>query len=181
MDKVILAFEGEKTAARVRDILESSGTAGCYLCHSAAEVKRLVNKQHVSVVICGYKLRDETAEALCEDLPITCSVLVLAVQNLLDMIENEDVFKLTAPVSRSDLLSSVRMLTQMGHRMERFARRPGHSEEEKELIGKAKALLMDRNGMTEEQAHRFLQKKSMDSGAKLLQTAQMVLDGMWID
>ena len=35
---------------------------------------------------------------------------------------------------------------------------------------------MDRNGMTEEQAHRYLQKKSMDSGAKLVQTAQLVLD-----
>ena len=36
---------------------------------------------------------------------------------------------------------------------------------------------MDRHGMTEAQAHRFLQKKSMDSGAKLIQTAQLVLEG----
>lgn len=180
MEKVIVAFDGEKISTRVRDILESSGTAGCLICHSAAEVKRLVNKQHVSVVVCGYKLSDETAEALCEDLPITCSMLVLAVQSLLDMIENEDIFKLTAPVSRNDLMSSVRMLTQVGRRMERFAR-PKHSEEEEALIKKAKTLLMDRNGMTEDQAHRFLQKKSMDSGAKLLQTAQMILDGSWSD
>ena len=55
MDKVILAFEGERTAVRVRDILEGSGVAGCLICHSAAEVKRLVSKQHVPVVICGYK------------------------------------------------------------------------------------------------------------------------------
>lgn len=180
MDKVILAFEGEKTTARVRDILESSGAAACLICHSAAEVKRLVNKQHVTVVLCGYKLRDETAEALCADLPFTCSVLVLAVQNLLDMIENEDIFKLTAPVSRNDLLSSVRMLTQVGRRIERYTR-PKHSEEEQEYILQAKKLLMERNGMTEEQAHRFLQKRSMDSGAKLIQTAQMVLDGTWLD
>lgn len=179
MDKVILAFEGERTAVRVRDILEGSGVAGCLICHSAAEVKRLVSKQHVPVVICGYKLRDETAEALSEDLPFSCSVLVLAVQNLLDMIENENVFKLAAPVARTDLLSSVQMLLQMGRRMERLVR-PKHSEEEKILLGRAKALLMERNGMTEEQAHRFLQKKSMDSGAKLLQTAQMVLDGVWL-
>ncbi len=179
MDQVILAFEGEKTIARVRDILESSGAAECLVCHSAAEVKRLANKRHITVVICGYKLRDETAETLSEDLPFSCSVLVLAVQNLLDMIESENVFKLQAPVSRNDLLSSVRMLTQISRRMERFTR-PRHSEEEKVLIEKAKALLMDRNGMTEEQAHRFLQKRSMDSGAKLLQTAQMVLDGTWI-
>ena len=106
-------------------------------------------------------------------------MLVLAVQNLLDMIENENVFKLAAPVARTDLLSSVQMLLQMGRRMERLVR-PKHSEEEKVLLGRAKALLMERNGMTEEQAHRFLQKKSMDSGAKLLQTAQMVLDGVWL-
>lgn len=179
MEKVILAFEGEKTTAKVRDILERSGAAECLICHSAAEVKRLVNKQHIPVVLCGYKLRDETAEALSTDLPFSCSILVLAVQNLLDMIESENVFKLAAPVSRNDLLSSVRMLTQMSRRMERYSR-PRHSQEEKEVIERAKALLMDRNGMTEEQAHRFLQKKSMDSGEKLLQTAQMVLDGTWI-
>lgn len=180
MDTIILAFEGEKTTARIRDILESSGTAACLICHSGAEVKRLVNKQHIPVVVCGYKLRDETAESLSEDLPLSCSVLVLAVQNLLDMIESEAVFKLVAPVSRGDLLSSVRMLTQVGRRVERFGR-PRRTGEEKAVIERAKALLMDRNGMTEEQAHQFLQKRSMDSGMKLLQMAQMVLDGSWID
>lgn len=180
MDTVILAFEGEKTTVRIRDILESSGTAACLICHSGAEVKRLANKQHIPVVVCGYKLRDETAESLSEDLPLSCSVLVLAVQNLLDLIESENVFKLAAPVSRGDLLSSVRMLTQVGRRVERLTR-PRRTGEEKAVIERAKALLMGRNGMTEEQAHQFLQKRSMDSGTKLLQTAQMVLDGSWID
>ena len=35
---------------------------------------------------------------------------------------------------------------------------------------------MDRHGMSEEQAHRFLQKKSMDSGSRLVQTALLVLE-----
>ncbi len=180
MEKVILAFEGEKTAARVREILEGAGVAECLVCRSAAEVKRLVNKQHMSTVVCGYKLPDETAQALCEDLPAFCSVLVLAGQSMLDMIDSEEVFKLVAPVSRNDLVSSVRMLLQMSRRMERFVR-PQRTEEEQSVIGKAKGILMDRNGMTEEQAHRFLQKKSMDSGCKLVQTAQMILDGTWND
>ena len=34
---------------------------------------------------------------------------------------------------------------------------------------------MDRNNMTEEEAHRYLQKSSMDSGTNMLETAQMVL------
>jgi len=179
MEKVILAFESEKNLARMREALENSGVAGCIVCHSAAEVKRLVQKQHVTTVVCGYKLRDETAEALLEDLPISCSMLVVAVQNMLDMIDSDDIFKLAAPVSRNDLLSTVRMLLQMGRRMEKFVRRHQRSGEEQALVDRAKAILMVRNGMTEDQAHRFLQKRSMDSGAKLAQTAQMILDGIW--
>ena len=39
-------------------------------------------------------------------------------------------------------------------------------------------LLMARNHMTEEEAHRYLQKTSMDSGTNLVETAQMVLSMM---
>ena len=34
------------------------------------------------------------------------------------------------------------------------------------------------NHMTEEEAHRYLQKTSMDSGTNLVETAQMVLSMM---
>lgn len=35
---------------------------------------------------------------------------------------------------------------------------------------------MDVNRMTEAEAHRFLQKRSMDTGARLTETAQAVID-----
>ena len=174
MESVIVAFESERSCERIRDILESSGTAACILCRSAAEVKRTVSKQRVSTVICGFKLPDEPAEALFEDLPPTCSMLIVAVQGMLDLCQNDDIFRLASPVRRGDLVASVRLLLQMGHRLEKFVR-PQRSQEEEELIQSAKELLMDRNGMTEEQAHRFLQKKSMDSGVKMAQTARLVL------
>ena len=177
MEKVIVAFESEKSCWRVKEILENSGTASCVICHSADQVKRAVNKLHISTVICGYKLPDASAEELFDDLPTSCAMLMVGVQNLLDLCQNDDIFKLTSPVSKGDLVASVRMLIQVGHRLERFVR-PRRSQEEQELIAQAKQLLMARHGMTEEQAHRFLQKKSMDSGAKLIQTAQLVLDSL---
>ena len=36
-------------------------------------------------------------------------------------------------------------------------------------------MLMERNRMSEEEAHRYIQKCSMDSGTSLVETAQMVL------
>ena len=53
--------------------------------------------------------------------------------------------------------------------------RPEILEEEKKILWEAKAVLMERNHMTEEEAHRYIQKCSMDSGTSLTETAQMVL------
>ena len=48
-------------------------------------------------------------------------------------------------------------------------------ERDLEMIAEAKALLMERNNMTEEEAHRYIQKRSMDNGTGLTETAQMIL------
>lgn len=42
-------------------------------------------------------------------------------------------------------------------------------------MDQAKKLLMERNGMSENEAHRYIQKCSMDSGTNLMETAQMVI------
>lgn len=164
MEQVIVAFENPKSAFRVREVLESSGTASCILCTSAGQVRRTVHKLHVTAVVCGFKLPDQPAEALFGDLPPSCAMLVLAPQNLLDLLQEEDIFRLAAPVPRSDLTASVRMLLQMGRRLERILR-PRRSEEEQALIRQAKAVLMDRNGMTEEEATGFCRKPAWITAA----------------
>lgn len=174
MDQVIVAFENEKTCRRIADILENSGTASCLICRTGDQVRRYANKQHIAVIICGYKLGEETAEDVFSDLPAECAVLLLAPQSRLDMVRGDGMFQLPAPVSRSELIAFVNMLFRLGDRQGNMCR-PQRSQEEREQIRAAKLLLMDRYGMTEDQAHRFLQKKSMDAGVKLAQTARLVL------
>lgn len=174
MEKIIVAFAKEESGRRIREILESSGTASCVVCHSAAEVKRVVSKQHISAVVCGYKFHDESAEQMFEDLPPACAMLMVANQGMLDLCGSDDIFKLASPVSRGDLIASVRLLLQVGHRLEKITR-PRRSEEEKAVVEQAKAVLMAGRGFTEEEAHRYLQKRSMDSGTRLLETARWVL------
>ena len=73
--------------------------------------------------------------------------------------------KLIAPISRC----------RNFQRKKRKAVPKERSQEEKQLIQQAKELLMIRNNMTEEEAHRYMQKTSMDSGTGLTDTAQMIL------
>ena len=50
------------------------------------------------------------------------------------------------------------------------------SAEEERLICRAKAVLMEVNLMSEAEAHRFLQKYSMDTGLRLAETARLILE-----
>lgn len=178
MDQIILAFEREQNNQRVKELLERSGTADCLLCTSADQVRRTVHKRRITAVLCGCKLGEQSAQLLAEELPIFCSVLVLAPQDRLELLADGDICPLPMPVSRRDLIQTVRMLLRIGRRLER-SDRPRRPREEQAVIDRAKQLLIDRNGMTEEQAHRYLQKNSMDNRERLIETAQMVLGGSW--
>ena len=81
------------------------------------------------------------------------------------------------PLKVHDLLSTLDMMLQAQQRIRRKLRsRPRErSKEEQDLINEAKALLMERNNMTESEAHRYIQKCSMDSGTNLVETAQMII------
>lgn len=179
MERIILALTREAHNRRVKEVLEGAGAASCLICTSADQVRRAAAKYHIDVVVCGYKLGDQPVELLAGDLPPTCSLLVLAPQDRLELLNGEGLFPLSTPVSRRDLVAAVQMLLGMTHSPEGHAV-PQRSSQEQALILQAKQLLMDRHGMTEPQAHRFLQKASMDRGARLAQTAQLVLESALI-
>ena len=175
MQNVIVAFESGANRAKIREILESEGEFSCLVCSSAAEVKRAVHDRHQCIVVCGFKLADGTCEDLFHDLRSDCFMLMVGPQVKLELSENEGIFKLRSPIGRGELLASVRMLAQFQRYVPKEKGPAKRDGEEQRLIDRAKAVLMDRHGMTEEQAHRFLQKQSMDSGAKLTDTARLVL------
>ena len=175
MRQVIVAFARQSNRDRFQEILESTGEFSCLVCRGADQVKRAVHKLRLDLVVCGFKLAGESCESLYHDLPQRCSLLMVAPQAQLDLCETKGIFKLPVPVRRSELLASVRLLAQMGQDRDRAPAQ--RSQEERELVEQAKRILIAYSGMTEDQAHRFLQKRSMDSGARLADTARQVLEG----
>ena len=84
------------------------------------------------------------------------------------------------PLKVHEQLQNVEMMayTYEKKRKKRRAQPKERTEEEKKLILNAKKLLMERNQMSEEEAHRYIQKSSMDTGTSIVETAQMVLSLM---
>ncbi|NLJ30926.1 MAG: ANTAR domain-containing protein [Clostridiales bacterium] len=85
---------------------------------------------------------------------------------------------LIQPIKRMELIATVNMLlnisdfTSFGIKKKMAAA----NLDEKKTIESAKSLLIARNYFTEAQAHRFIQKKSMDAGKKMVETALIILN-----
>ena len=107
-------------------------------------------------------------------------ILLMASQRLLSEVEGGNMIGLGMPLKVHELISTVGMMSQnLVRRKKKLREKPRQrNEEEAATIAKAKELLMGRNNMTEEEAHRYLQKHSMDNSTSMVETAQMVLSMM---
>ncbi len=117
------------------------------------------------------------------DERLTMVTVVLPHQR--DLIEREDMHVLPYPLTSMELLQAIgeaekaaaKQAVTAGAPVKDTGFRPlERPAEEKLVIIKAKSILMDKFQMTESQAHRFLQKSSMDRGLKLIDAAKMVIE-----
>lgn len=175
MNQIMVAFAGERTRQRMTEILESSGISVAVSCGTGAEVLGRAGRMSGGVVLCGNELYDMMADELYEDLPKGFSMLLLAAGAQLEDRAHPEIATLKAPVERTALVNAVQSMLRKSEDPKPAV--PRRSEEDRRIIQQAKTVLMELGGMTEEQAHRFLQKRSMDAGAKMVQTARKVLEG----
>lgn len=174
MIRTVVTFESETNRNTIADMLEKNGISVRYRCRTGAETIRAIKKMGGGVVVCGYKFPDMTAQQLSYDLAESTMFLVVAKSAALEMCDNEEIFKLAMPVHTGELVGSVNMLVQLDQKRSRKSL-PKRSPEDEDLIAQAKEILMSVNKMTEEQAHRYIQRKSMETSSKMAETAKLII------
>ena len=174
MNRLIVAFDNDATIARVKEMLASASVQPRSTHRTGAEVARAVRFMGGGTVVCGVKLLDMTADQLYDDLEGLAHMLVIGKPLQLEICTAPDIFKLPLPINRFDLGASVRMLLQLEEMDHKKKNR--RSTQENQMIEQAKALLENAFGMTEAEAHRYLQKRSMDAGIRITDTAAMIID-----
>lgn len=178
MADIIVAFPKLEDAKNMRKILLHNGYDVSFVCDSGTQIVSAVNELDGGVVICGYRFRDMHFSEVYDYLPKGFQMLLLASPARLQECDIRDVVSLPMPVRGHDLLETLEMMTaQYAWQRKKQKKRPRvRSENDRRTIQTAKELLMERNHMTEEEAHRYIQKISMDSATNLVETAEMILD-----
>lgn len=178
MISVIVVFPKLEEAKSIKNLLVRNGIDVLAACTTAAQVINLADDLDYGIVVSGYKLVDMMYDELRGCLPQYFDMLLIASKRYYSECINEDVVCMSMPIKAADLVENVRiMYDKLYIDMKRRKSKPAvRSKEEQQVIAHAKMMLAQRKSMTEEEAHRYIQKKSMDNGTNLVETAHMILD-----
>lgn len=176
MVNVIVLFPKQEVARNIRNLLVRSGFEVTAVCVTGAQVIQRSEGLEEGLVICGYKYVDMMYAELREYLPDGIKMLMLASQTYLEDCMYKEIYTLPMPLKAHDLLEKVRMIvSEISNEQKRKKRKPKQrTREELELLDEVKALLMKNNRISEDEAHAYIQKRSMNSGVGLIEMARLI-------
>ncbi len=180
MSNIVIAFPKKEVAQNIRKILSQSGYSVQAVCSTGAQALASVNNLENGILICGSRFIDMMYMEIRDYLPPEFQMLLIASPTSIQEREVENLVCLELPMKVHELLQTLEMMEgQIRRRRKRFRSIPRQrSEEDRQMIEQAKALLMNRNKFSEEEAHRYIQKRSMENGTGLVEVAQMILSLM---
>ncbi len=183
MQNVIIAYSNLQAAQKIRAVLAANDFTVTGVCSSAAQaLARASEREEGGVVVSGYRFPDMTAITMASMLPASYAVLLLLTPSQADVRAVTGLSCIDLPVNKEVLVEQLKRMMD-AQRRKAAERRSGKerrpvekSEEARRMIAQAKELLMQRDHLSEAQAHRYIQKKSMDAGKRTEDTAKEILE-----
>lgn len=179
----IVASKSDKTAQSLAGILRQSGFTKVLTADSASKIRRMVAEKDIDVIIINTPLADDFGTLLAMDMADKNLGVILLVKG--DMV-NQTAYKmekygavtLGKPVVRVELIQSlavIKALLQKVRRIEKQRQSLESKMKEIRLVNRAKWLLIKQLAMTEEEAHRYIEKTAMDTGEKKSAVAENII------
>lgn len=177
MTGILIVFPKAEDGKGIRNLLVRHGYDVAAVCTLGSQILNHIDMMNSGIVISGYRYPDMYYTELKDSLPQGFDMLLMASARVCAECADPDIISVTMPLKVQDLISTLEMMcmSQMRRKKQMRSVPKQRTEAEKKILGQAKAVLMERNHMSEEEAHRYIQKCSMDSGTSLIETAQMVL------
>ena len=174
---IIVVLPKLEDANSLRNILLRNGYRSVCVCTTGAQAISQADYLCEGIVISSFKMIDMLYNELHECLPPGFELLLLASQSHIQQGLEPDLLFLPMPLKIQDLLNTVNLMSESAERKRKIKKSAPKDRKPEELatINEAKRMLMGRNNMTEEEAHRYIQKCSMDSSTNMVETSHMVI------
>lgn len=174
MERVLIVSANSSAGRQLTAALTGAGCGGARpaFAASGAEARRLLSGQSFELVLINTPLPDEFGSPLALDAvdKTTAGVLLLAgaeaAAALGESLGPHGVLVLAKPFSSGQFAAAVRLCAACSARLAGLAqenRRLQKKVAQIRLVSQAKCCLVQNRGMTEEQAHRYIEQLAMDT------------------
>lgn len=184
---ILFVSSSDKSEEFISEMLKGSPfemTSEITIVKNSGEARRLCNEREFDAIIVNTPLRDEFGLELACDLAegSYSGVILLAkaelIENISSRAEYGGVVALQKPVPRTIIIQALRSVAVMRNRLFGLHQKYVKLEqkiEEIRICDRAKCVLIQFHGMTEEESHRYIEKEAMDNRVSKKEIAENIL------
>ncbi|MDL2225405.1 ANTAR domain-containing protein [Eubacteriales bacterium OttesenSCG-928-M02] len=185
MESALLVSSGEKEIAILAKVMKATSIHTLGYATNGGEARRQLVDKDYDLVVVNTPLMDEFGDelAIYASEATLSGVILLAKSSIADgvayRVEDYGVMVVQKPLSGPALLTAIHMLTVVRRRMLGLKRENIQLQDkilEMRLIDRAKFLLIQYMGMTEQAAHRYIEKEAMDRRESRRQVAEYIVE-----
>ena len=171
-ERTLIISGSEKGLDGVIGFLKTCGCGSVAVVSSGSEARRMIPHDDYDLILINTPLKDEfghqLAVKLCES---TCSGVILIckadlAEEMVNRTGDYGVCVVSKPLNKQELVKALRIGSAFRHRlltMQKENNKLRTKLEEMRYVSRAKFLLISEQGMTEEAAHRYIEKSAMDT------------------
>lgn len=184
MDSVLIISSSEKAKAFFREILNLNSCKEIVAVSSSSEARHFLDEKDFDLCIINVPLSDEFGVDLALDIVsrTMMQAMLIVKSEIVDevsaRVEDSGVIVMTKPIIRQVFENSLKMVTVFNNRMKRL-KNENYKLHKKiddiQFVNRAKCVLIEYLKMTESEAHRFIEKQSMDLRITAKEVATRIL------
>lgn len=166
-------------AMKLREILATAQIVPSAVFGTGEEALSAPQEEQAMLLTC-WRLPDMTGAELARKANAAGVMMIVPGDYDPAELNGTDVLTLHNPISQDALIQAVRAMCYCTGRMQAMAQKAQKLERqlaERKVIERAKGRLMDALHLSESEAHYRMQKTSMDTGRRIVEVAQEILDG----
>jgi len=170
-ESVLIVSNSEKSVAFFKDMLGSFSCGRITAVKNCQEARRMYLKRDFDLAVINSPLSDESGETLSKDIAskgITQVILIVKSDFYDDIsraVEDCGVITIARPVNKNIFQISLKLVKAVRNRLKAMQyenSRLTRKIEDIRIINRAKCLLISHLSMSENEAHKYIEKQAMD-------------------
>ena len=171
MENALIVSNSEKSAASIAEMISAASIREIVALKSCGEAQRLLLERDFDLAVINAPLRDESGEGLSRHIASKSisQVILIVKSEFFDAVsaicEEDGVLTVSKPVNRAIFWSALKLAVGAQNRLKRVRAENAQLKQKIEdirVIDRAKCLLISYLNMSEQEAHRYIEKQAMD-------------------